>query len=87
MNDWPRSGIEGLRGMRSPRKVAVLCLVANGLSNMEIAERLNVGRHTVVQRVADMLGQLQARDRAELVARACAVGMLSASSWRPICNR
>lgn len=76
-----------LHARLTPREVAILCLVAAGLSNIEIAERLNISRYTVAQHVAAMLRRVQARNRAELVARAYAVGMLNVSSWPPVCNR
>ena len=65
------------------REMAILCLVATGLTNSEVARRLHISRHTVAQHIADMLRRAQARNRAELVARAYAAGTLSAAAWPP----
>jgi DNA-binding NarL/FixJ family response regulator len=65
------------------REVSILCLVAAGCTNIEVARRLHISRHTVAQHIAEMLRRAEARNRAELVARAYAEGMLSASSWPP----
>lgn len=52
------------------REVEVLRLVAQGLRNADIAERLFVSPKTVDHHVSALLGKLQARGRAELAARA-----------------
>jgi DNA-binding CsgD family transcriptional regulator len=65
------------------REMAILCLVAAGLTNSEVSGRLHISRHTVAQHIADMLRRAPARNRAELVARAYAAGMLSIAEWPP----
>ena len=49
------------------REQEVLVLIANGLSNTEISERLVIGMPTVKTHVGSLLSKLQARDRAQLV--------------------
>jgi DNA-binding NarL/FixJ family response regulator len=61
------------------REVEVLVLVARGLSNGEIAERLSVSLATAKTHVARLLTKLQARDRAQLVVAAYETGLVRPS--------
>jgi DNA-binding NarL/FixJ family response regulator len=54
----------------SKRESEVLTLVAAGLSNQEIAERLFVSNSTVKTHVSNLLGKLDAQRRTEAIARA-----------------
>lgn len=56
----------------------VLCLVADGLSNLEIAEAMNVSAHTVDRHLTQMLRRSGARNRAGLVSLAFRAGVLIA---------
>lgn len=49
------------------RELEVLGLVASGLSNQEIAERLFISPHTAKTHVNRIMAKLQAHDRAQLV--------------------
>jgi DNA-binding CsgD family transcriptional regulator len=49
----------------SPREAEVLLLLAQGLSNREIAERLYLSRRTVEFHISRLLGKLDARNRTE----------------------
>ncbi|MFW6097721.1 MAG: response regulator transcription factor, partial [Chloroflexota bacterium] len=54
----------------SERELEVLQLVAEGLSNKEIAERLTVTVGTVKKHLNNIFGKLQVKSRTQAVARA-----------------
>jgi len=62
----------------SPRELEVMRLVARGLSNDEIAERLEIGRATVKTHVSRVMSKLEARDRVQLVVQAYESGFVAA---------
>ncbi|MEX1357071.1 MAG: response regulator transcription factor [Gaiellaceae bacterium] len=64
------------RGTLSPREREALQLVAEGLTNQQIAERLGVGPETVKTMLARTFAKLGARRRAEAVALAHDRGLL-----------
>ena len=60
----------------TPRELEVVALVACGLSNEEISERLVVTRATAKTHVSRALCKLHARDRAQLVVLAYEAGLV-----------
>lgn len=59
------------------REIEVLRLVADGLKNQAIAERLFVSDHTVHRHLANILNKLSVGSRAAAVARAARQGLLT----------
>ncbi len=60
----------------SPRELEVLRLVAEGLPNKSVAQRLGISEHTVKFHVNAILGKLDAQSRTEAVMRAMRLGLI-----------
>jgi len=60
----------------TPREVEVLTLVARGLANREIAERLGTASGTIKMHIQNVLGKLGAADRTHAVTLAIQRGIL-----------
>ena len=60
----------------SPRELEVLGLIADGLSNREIAEELFIAITTVKKHVSNILGKLGVTNRTHAVARARELGLV-----------
>lgn len=71
-----RSAADQLLEPLSEREREVLLLVAKGLSNREIAERLFLAEGTVKNYVTNILGKIGARDRTQAAVRAQQLGLL-----------
>ncbi|MGK5641834.1 response regulator [Streptomyces sp. URMC 126] len=72
-----RADADRLRARLSDREAEVLRLMAEGLSNAEIAERLFLGAATVKTYVAGVLSKLGVRDRTQAVVAAYETGFVS----------
>ena len=71
-----RQASAGLAEPLSEREEEVLRLLASGLTNRQIAERLSLAEGTVKNYVTNILGKLGARDRTQAAIRAREFGLL-----------
>ena len=72
-----RSPDEGVEESLTPREVQVLELLAEGLSNKGIAERLAISDQTVKFHVSSICGKLGAANRTDAVRRAVRGGLIT----------
>jgi DNA-binding CsgD family transcriptional regulator len=78
---WSRTGTEvsarsSLKDPLSARESAILKLIADGLSNKEIARILAIAPETVKSHIKNLFGKLNAEKRAQAVAHAQSLGLV-----------
>jgi LuxR family maltose regulon positive regulatory protein len=73
----PNAGNAALAEPLSKRELEVLPLIAEGLTNEEIAARLFLSLHTVKVHARNIYAKLAVTNRTQAVARARALGILS----------
>jgi LuxR family maltose regulon positive regulatory protein len=61
----------------SDRELEVLQLIAGGLSNGQIGEKLYIAQGTVKRHITNLYGKLEVQSRTQAVARAREIGLLS----------
>jgi DNA-binding NarL/FixJ family response regulator len=66
----------GLAEALSPREMEVLRLVATGVSNKDIAERLVISEGTVKNHLSSILSKLSVKDRLQAVIKARELGLI-----------
>jgi DNA-binding NarL/FixJ family response regulator len=74
----PSAGVPPVRALEgvTRRETEVLALIARGMSNSEIRDRLHLSAGTVKTHVGRLLAKLDARDRAQLVIAAYESGLV-----------
>ena len=72
----PRQASAGLVEPLTPRETEVLQLLAQGLTNKTIAERLGISDHTAKFHVNAILGKLGAESRTEAIVQAARLGLV-----------
>ncbi len=60
----------------TPRQVGIIQLVAQGLSNKEIAERLSVSEHTIKYHLGEIFRRLQVKNRDQAIKQAIYRGLI-----------
>jgi DNA-binding NarL/FixJ family response regulator len=71
----PRAGAAALREPLSERESEVLRLLAHGMSNKRIAQRLNLAEGTVKNYMTNILAKLEVSDRTQAVVKARGLGI------------
>jgi two-component system nitrate/nitrite response regulator NarL len=61
----------------TPREIEVVRLLAEGLSNKAVAQRLSISEHTVKFHINAILGKLNAQSRTEAVVHAIRLGLIA----------
>ena len=64
------------------REKEVMCLVAEGLSTIEIAEKLFINRKTVENHRSNILSKLDLHSTVELVRYAAKFGLIDVTQWK-----
>jgi DNA-binding NarL/FixJ family response regulator len=72
----PPEAVDTPLGKLSARELEVLCLVAEGLTNHDIAQRLVISEHTVNRHVSNMLRKLELPSRAAAASLAGRYGLV-----------
>jgi len=76
LKPWDGRQTDPLIEELTPRELAVLRLVAEGLPNKTIAARLGISEHTVKFHINAILGKLGVASRTEAVVRATRLGLI-----------
>jgi DNA-binding NarL/FixJ family response regulator len=82
-NPEPSSSTGATASRLTHRQVQLMSLVANGLSNKEIAASLNLSQYTVKNHLRRVMRQVEARNRYDAVAAIRASGLIAGKKSDP----
>ena len=75
LNHAPQTGVSAVFPELTEREREVLALIAKGVSNKEIAEKLVISMKTVSNHITNIFSKLQVADRAQAIIRARDAGL------------
>lgn len=67
----------------SDKELRLIVMIARGYTTDTAARELNLSRHTIGERISQLLGRFDCKNRAELIAYCYVHGLLVPKRWPP----